>query len=96
MAANRCRVYKETEIALAAAATAKTVLMVTAATNIALIIHDWCISFDGISSVGEPILCELAKFTSAGTPRGAHASPRSRSSSISAARASILANVRSR
>jgi len=70
VSANRCRIYKETEIACAAATTAKTMLMVTAAANIALTILDWCISFDGTSSTGEPILVELAKFTSNGTSTG--------------------------
>jgi hypothetical protein len=71
MARNFCRVQKDGDITLAAAGTAKTILMVTAATNVPVALLDWSIAFEGTSAAAEPFLVELRKFTTAGTSAGA-------------------------
>jgi hypothetical protein len=54
------------EIALAAA-TAKTVLQVTAPTNQRLLLKRWGVFFDGTSSTAEPVQVRLLRQTTAGT-----------------------------
>lgn len=54
------------EIALSAA-TAKTVLQVTAPTNQRLQLKRWGIFFDGVSSTAEPVQVRLLRQSSAGT-----------------------------
>jgi len=54
------------EVALVAA-TARTVLQLVAPTNHALKVLGWSVSFDGISSVAEPVVCTLIRQTTAGT-----------------------------
>jgi len=54
------------EVALTAA-TARTVLQVTAPTNIPLKLKAWGVSFDGVSSANEPVVVRLLRQTSAGT-----------------------------
>lgn len=57
---------KTAEIALVAA-TAKTVLQITAAANRKVKVASWGISFDGIVVTEEPVLVELIRSTTAGT-----------------------------
>lgn len=54
------------EVALAAA-TAKTVLQIVAPANHRLRILRWSVSFDGVSTTGEPVQVELIRQTTAGT-----------------------------
>lgn len=54
------------EVALAAA-TAKTVIQVVAASNHAVKVLGWSVSFDGISSTAEPVVVVLMRQTTAGT-----------------------------
>jgi hypothetical protein len=54
------------EVALSAA-TAKTVLQITAMTNHRLHIKRWAVFFDGISSTAEPVQVRLLRQTTAGT-----------------------------
>lgn len=54
------------EVALAAA-TAKTVLQVVAASNHPIKIKEWGVFFDGVSVTGEPVQVELLRQTTAGT-----------------------------
>lgn len=55
-----------TEVALAAA-TAKSVLQVLAATNIPLKVVAWGIYFDGVSVTGEPVNVQWRRATTTGT-----------------------------
>lgn len=54
------------EVALAAA-TAKTVIKVTAPTNQRVVIEGWGVGFDGIAVTEAPVVCRLVKLTTAGT-----------------------------
>lgn len=54
------------EVALAAA-TAKTVLQIVAPANHRLRLLRWSVSFDGVSTTGEPVQVELVRQTTAGT-----------------------------
>lgn len=58
--------YTPSEVALAAA-TAKTVLQLTAPANQRLVVKRWGIYFDGISSTAEPIVIKLIKQSTAGS-----------------------------
>lgn len=49
------------------AATAKTVLQVTAPTNIRVKLLGWSVSFDGTSATAEPVVVRLLRQTTAGT-----------------------------
>jgi hypothetical protein len=54
------------EVALAAA-TAKTVVQVTAPTNQRVKLKGWSVSFDGTSATAAPVVCRLLRQTTAGT-----------------------------
>ncbi len=56
----------EGEVALAAA-TAKTVLQIVAATNTRIAVKGFSISFDGVSATAEPVQVDIVKQTDAGT-----------------------------
>jgi hypothetical protein len=54
------------EVALVAA-TAKTVLQISAPTNIPLKLKSWGVSFDGTATTNEPVVVRLLRQTTAGT-----------------------------
>lgn len=54
------------EVALTAA-TAKTILQVTAPSNHIVVLLAWGVYFDGISTTGEPVVVRLLRQTTAGT-----------------------------
>lgn len=62
------------EIALTAA-TGKTVLMATTASNQRGKLKRWGVHFDGIDPVAQPVIVELAFFTTAGTSSGTPPTP---------------------
>jgi hypothetical protein len=55
-----------TEVALTAA-TERTIIQVLAATNVRLLLHEFSISFDGVSATAEPVQVRLVKQTTAGS-----------------------------
>lgn len=66
MAGIKGRATTEGEIALAAA-TAKTILQIVAASNHRVLIRGYAFSFDGTSSTAEPVQVSINKQTTAGT-----------------------------
>jgi hypothetical protein len=54
------------EIALSAA-TAKTVIQITAPSNQRVVVKEWGVFFDGIDPLAQPVQVELAKQSTAGT-----------------------------
>lgn len=59
-------VVTTSEIALSAA-TAKTVLQITAPTNQRVRVKEWGVFFDGVSTTGEPVQVRVLRQTTAGT-----------------------------
>jgi hypothetical protein len=45
----------------------KTIIQVIAAANHALLVHEWSVSFKGVSTTGTPILVEVLRQTTGGT-----------------------------
>lgn len=66
MAGILANLYTPSEVALAAA-TAKTVLQLTAPANQRLMVKRWGIYFDGISATAEPVVIKLIKQSTAGS-----------------------------
>lgn len=64
--ADQLCVAQTAEVALSAA-TAKTVVQITAATNVRVKILGWGVFFDGTSNSGEPVQVRLLRQTTAGT-----------------------------
>lgn len=54
------------EVALVAA-TAKTVLEITAGSTLTLDVSEWWIEFDGVSGTGQPVVVEILRKTAAAT-----------------------------
>ena len=67
MAANRFVVLSPSEIACYNSGNPKTILTVTAGSNIAVKILGWSITFDGTDVTSPPVIVELARQTTAGT-----------------------------
>jgi hypothetical protein len=64
-----------------AAATAKTIVAVTAPTNQKVLVGEWSVSFDGVTSSAVPVLCELVYFTAAGAGTKTSLTPSKRNAS---------------
>lgn len=59
--------WKATTVPLATGTAVKTILQVVAPTNQALLIHEWSVSFEGVSNTALPINVELTRQSTAGT-----------------------------
>lgn len=58
---------KANTVQIATGTSAKTILQIVAASNHAVLVHEWSISFEGVSNTAAPIEVVLMRQTTAGT-----------------------------